>query len=252
LHFLVFCFITYPSNSRFQFWFHYFWGISNTHSLVSIPASIYCLYACANKIRTAYLPELGLSVRSDDAYQREVFLEVASTQHGEVFNVTANRFTQTINLDYDDSCNLTISKRSPFYTTITVNGKVSIYHNQTIWHNNWVSEPYQQREAYTEQEPYTINEPYTTEQTVRIFPNSALILPAALIAVSLIIIRHKTKRQSPKTWKFPFSSLMSKSLVRWQGYKKMIMLCVSFGDVVSAITLRFFIHSPIVIFCWCT
>jgi hypothetical protein len=88
-----------------------------------------------------------------------------------VFNVTANRFTQTVNLDYDDSYNITIHKQ-PWYSTVTVNGKIDVCHNETVWHDNWVSEPYQEQD---------------------VFPVYVLILPTSLIVISLIILATKPK-----------------------------------------------------------
>lgn len=137
--------------------------------------------------------ELDISVTSDDAYQRKVLIEIASTHHGVVFNVTANRVTQTVNLDYDDSYNITIGKRSPFYTTLRVNGEINVYHNETVWHDNWVSEPYQKQESYRTQEPYLANEGYLSERNVNAFPVYVLILPTSLIVISLIILATKPK-----------------------------------------------------------
>ena len=127
-----------------------------------------------------YWIELNISVYSDDPYKREARLEISSAHHGVIFDVTANKFTQTIGLDYDDDYNIMVEKRAPFYTTITVRGKIDVYHQETVWHDNWVSEPYQ------EQEPY--------------LPTYFLILPSSLIVISIIIliISYKTSDERKK------------------------------------------------------
>ena len=112
-----------------------------------------------------YWIELDISVTSDDPYKREARLEITSAHHGVIFDVTANKFTQTIGLDYDDDYNIMVEKRAPFYTTITVRGKIDVYHQETVWHDNWVSEPYQEQ-----------------------FPTYFLILPSSLIVISIIIL----------------------------------------------------------------
>ena len=61
-----------------------------------------------------YWIELDISATSDDPYERKIILEITSAHHGVIFDVTANKFTQTVNLDYDDDYNITIVKHNPF------------------------------------------------------------------------------------------------------------------------------------------
>lgn len=112
-----------------------------------------------------YWIELDISAYSDDPYERPVTLEITSAHHGVIFAVKSNKFTQTVSLDYDDNYNITIFKDAPFYTTMTVTGKIDVYHQETVWHDNWVSESYQEK-----------------------FPTYFLILPSSLIVISIIIL----------------------------------------------------------------
>ncbi len=72
--------------------------------------------------------ELNLSVTSDDGYRREAQVQIASSNHGLVFDATANKFNQTVTLGYADNCTISLIKRAPFYTTITVNGQIDVLH----------------------------------------------------------------------------------------------------------------------------
>jgi len=143
---------------------------------------------CSFNASYGYWIELDISVSSDDLYERRITLELTSDNHGVIFNVTANKFNQTVNLDHNDDYNITITKRSPFYTTLRVNGKIDVYHQETIWHDNWVNEQYQ------EQEPYQVNEAYLSEKVVNVFPTYFLIIPSSLILISIIIISMKPKK----------------------------------------------------------
>jgi hypothetical protein len=79
--------------------------------------------------------ELRLSATSDDAYSREVQVQIAGSNHGLVFDATANTFNKTVTLGYVDNYTISLIKRAPFYTTLWVNGQINVHHevptNQT-------------------------------------------------------------------------------------------------------------------------
>ncbi|MFB3890137.1 MAG: Kelch repeat-containing protein [Candidatus Bathyarchaeia archaeon] len=81
---------------------------------------------------------IDLNISSFGDYGYEVILTVAGAQHGEVFNATDTGFTQTVNLEQEDTYNVTLAKR-PFYSTVTVNGEINVHHQQTsnLTHDFW-------------------------------------------------------------------------------------------------------------------
>lgn len=75
--------------------------------------------------------ELNLSLTGDNSYA--IHIKIQSVNHGEIFNYTTygesvkvTNINQIINLSYDDSYNITMTK-SPFFTTVTVNGIIDLY-----------------------------------------------------------------------------------------------------------------------------
>jgi len=89
---------------------------------------------CSFNAKRGYWVELNISSTGD--YPYEVILDITSANHGLIFNARAyggvevSNFTQIVNLNYDDSYNITVAKH-PFYSTVKISGTIDLYHNET-------------------------------------------------------------------------------------------------------------------------
>jgi len=89
---------------------------------------------CSFNAKRGYWVELNISSTGDYSY--EVILDITSANHGLIFNARAyggvevSNFTQIVNLNYDDSYNITVAKH-PFYSTVKISGTIDLYHNET-------------------------------------------------------------------------------------------------------------------------
>ena len=89
---------------------------------------------CSFNAKSGYWVELNILSTGD--YPYEVILEITSLNHGLIFNARAygsvevSNFTQIVNLNYDDSYNITVAKH-PFYSTVKISGTIDLYHNET-------------------------------------------------------------------------------------------------------------------------
>ena len=73
--------------------------------------------------------ELDLTALSSDGYKREVQVQIQGANSGVVYDAVANNFFQTIQISSDDSYNITVIKRSPFYSDLTVSGEIIVHYN---------------------------------------------------------------------------------------------------------------------------
>jgi parallel beta-helix repeat protein len=89
---------------------------------------------CSFNAKSGYWVELNILSTGD--YPYEVILGITSANHGLIFNARAygsvevSNFTQIVNLNYDDSYNITVAKH-PFYSTVKISGTIDLYHNET-------------------------------------------------------------------------------------------------------------------------
>ena len=71
---------------------------------------------------------VDLSVSSSDNHQWEIEVQIVGTTSGVVYDVRASGFAETFQINNDDTYNITLIKRSPFYVDLTVSGEITIYH----------------------------------------------------------------------------------------------------------------------------
>lgn len=141
--------------------------------------------------------EMDLSSTGDNSYT--ITIEIVSTNHGSIVNFTTyggvqfTNINQTVNLNYDDSYNITMTK-SPFYSTVTINGIIDLYRNETV--NSTVAPTYLPSSSPTPLPNTTSNTTPTPTPTVAVpeFP-SWIILPLVLIATLSTILFFLGKRQ---------------------------------------------------------
>ena len=90
---------------------------------------------CSFNVTAGCWVELNLTATGDNSF--ETIFEVASSDHGLVFNSTiygsvgTSDLVQTVNFNYDDSYNITVAKH-PFYSTVTIRGTIDVFSRELL------------------------------------------------------------------------------------------------------------------------
>ena len=141
-----------------------------------------------------------LNLTSSGDYPYEIIFEIVSNIHGQIFNFStygdeSTNFNQAVNLNYDDSYNITVTKH-PFYSTVTINGIIDLYRIESI--NSTVPPTYLPSSSSPAPSPNTTSNTTPTPiptASVPEFP-SWIILPLFIVAtlLAIVYVRKKTEK----------------------------------------------------------
>ena len=138
-----------------------------------------------------------LSVSSSDNHQWEIEVQIVSTTAGVVYDVRASGFAETFQINYDDTYNITIIKRSPFYVDLTVSGEITIYHHPVPLETNSPSPASTPKPVFSPTPyPNSSSSPKVDPTpTVPEFPSWTIPNLLILMVGSCLLVYHKRHKQ---------------------------------------------------------
>ena len=164
--------------------------VHNDHFVVKEALGWFAGDVCVGSFNASngYWVQLNISSFGSDAY--EVIVTITSANHGELFHAVGKTFTQTVILYHEDSYNVTIAKRA-FYSTVTVNGKIDVYHLER-------HTPTPEPTIAPPSSPAPSQKPTSNTQSGHLPPVVVTVaaVSIAIIGVYLLIHLKKRKRQS--------------------------------------------------------